>query len=528
MKVKKFFGGPGTGKTTALIGELMKEADVVPLNRICYITFTRAAKREVLDRVKQRFPNAEKNDLLNFHTQHGICFRLLGLKKEQIIDSEDKAAICSDYGIEYLPEDGGSDDDISDFSENGSEGGKLFGCFNKIRLSGMVVNYETLSLLLRQANSRLSSGEAFSVWVEYQKHKRETDKLDFTDMLLNVLEERLCPNMDVLFADEFQDFGKLQYDVYRMWADKAQRVYVAGDDDQSIYTFLAASPEFMLSEVGEEIVLPTNYRTPANIYSYAKALVKRNITRKEKNIVCVNDGGDVVHISSDIIGEDFFERMRSCDARRFFLLRTNYYSQMLADLFIRNGIPFANLHSGTSWSHNLLQINNCVARAQNGQAIPFAEIKEFVVALPSSNILRRGAKKELEEIWVNDSMMFEDWKNKYFSLNGISMGMDELIPFLRITGKQKAIMKAQQSVGFSIISGITNYIGTMHSSKGLEADEVYLFDSLPGKVRAELLETDTLEAERRLYYVACTRARKKLFIIYDFVPKAGSFLREYA
>ena len=100
----------------------------------------------------------------------------------------------------------------------------------------MVSNHIYIS---RNPNSQHVVGILFRL-----EYKEEHKLIDFDDMLLKTLEYGLTPNADFLFVDEFQDFTPLLYKIFNLFKSDIDEVYVAGDDDQTIYNFAGATPDY--------------------------------------------------------------------------------------------------------------------------------------------------------------------------------------------------------------------------------------------------------------------------------------------
>jgi superfamily I DNA/RNA helicase len=100
----------------------------------------------------------------------------------------------------------------------------------------------------------------------YRKFKAAHMLMDFTDLLERLIEqqERL-PALEVLIVDEAQDLSRQQWKLVRALAEKADRTFVAGDDDQAVYTWSGADVESFLSCEGEVKILEQSYRVPAKV-----------------------------------------------------------------------------------------------------------------------------------------------------------------------------------------------------------------------------------------------------------------------
>ena len=90
---------------------------------------------------------------------------------------------------------------------------------------------------------------------------------------------RVAPkNPSVIFADEAQDLNRMQLSLVRKWGRHAEYFIVAGDDDQTIYSFTGATPEAILDpDIPDDhkIILKQSYRVPRAVHRLAEGLIRR-------------------------------------------------------------------------------------------------------------------------------------------------------------------------------------------------------------------------------------------------------------
>ena len=132
----------------------------------------------------------------------------------------------------------------------------------------------------RDYESSTFESEVFQKIFElYEREKKKYNKIDFDDMLIKAF-DLLKENAQVLsivrqvfryiLIDEFQDINKVQFEVIRLIASPQNNIFVVGDEDQSIYGFRGARPDFMLDfdryfEGAKKLVLKNNYRSKRTI-----------------------------------------------------------------------------------------------------------------------------------------------------------------------------------------------------------------------------------------------------------------------
>jgi superfamily I DNA/RNA helicase len=120
---------------------------------------------------------------------------------------------------------------------------------------------------------------------KWGQYKRENGLLDFTDLIETCLRDvALAPHApSVIFADEAQDLNRMQLSLVRKWGERANYFIVAGDDDQTIYSFTGATPEaFLDPDIPDDhkIVLKQSYRVPRAVHRFAEEMIRR-VTRRQ-------------------------------------------------------------------------------------------------------------------------------------------------------------------------------------------------------------------------------------------------------
>ena len=526
-KVKKYLGGPGTGKTFTLLNELDSFLNKgYKYSDICFITFQRATAKEVREKIKLKFNNINKGDLYLYSTQHSICYKLLKIKRNQVVSPDDRFKLCKKYLIEYLKPKKSAEILIE---STNAEGNKIFSLFDRLRSEGNSVTRKTLILSLIEDEIQTNVDRIYNLWKDYLIYKRINDKLDFVDMLQSVIVRKLFPPVKILLVDEFQDFGELQYKVFEFWKSKMEYVTVVGDDDQSIFGFMGNSPKYLINLEGETIVLKENRRNPHNIYEFAKKIISKNKLREQKQIVCLKNGGKVERVDGYTFLSKTLKEIKNNANKKFILARTNYYCRKITDVFLEEGVPFRYMRNDKSpYTPKFKNIFSVFYKIKKKTNINPSEIKEFILSLKSKGLLIRGVKKQLKEgiMDLEEPMPFVNWATKFFSINCYGL---TLLDFLKKTRLESRIQKGILRDAIKLnklyeIKTIDNFIGTFHSSKGLEASEVYIFDTLPSKVSRSLKFNKHIEAERRLYYTALTRTTQKEVLIHNFFD-GDNFLR---
>ena len=284
--------GPGSGKTTVLLCRISRllERGLAKPQEILALTFSKAAAEEM----KSRFENLNGASGVSFGTFHSIFFRILrsryGWNVEQIFQEEERRNILRN-SIEAEKWD------IPDLEEYISQ------FFSQLSL----MNSE-----LEQPNRFTPVGmpveEFRKLYRAYEGYKERHEKLDFDDMLTQcyqllredaAVREYWQRKYKFILVDEFQDVNQAQFACLQILAEKHQNLFVVGDDDQSIYAFRGARPDFLLHfptlyPAAKKVTLNTNYRSTERIVNLAERVIGNNEVRVVKNMQGIGEAGDKV------------------------------------------------------------------------------------------------------------------------------------------------------------------------------------------------------------------------------------------
>lgn len=342
--------GPGSGKTAVITGRIryLIEQCKVPPEQILVITFTKAAAGEM----RLRFQSMMEGRRLpvQFGTFHAVFFSILKhayhYRSDQIISPEWKYAflreILSGYHLR--------EDEEQELMEN------LLGEIS-------VVKNEQLDLAHYYAKC-CGSSQFRDIYQAYDRKLRENRMIDFDDML-TLTYELLTKRPDhlkawqqkfqYLLVDEVQDMNRLQYEILRLLAAPQNRLFLVGDDDQSIYQFRGARPELMRRFVSDyadakQLYLEENYRCGSKIVQVSQNLIAHNKDRFEKRIIAARavTGTVILKEYPSTLKENqaILAKIRERQAAGVplcniaVLFRTNRQSGYLLEKFMEAGIPF--------------------------------------------------------------------------------------------------------------------------------------------------------------------------------------------
>lgn len=534
--------GPGSGKTTVITHRtkhLIEECGV-DSSKILVITFTRAAAREMRERFERLMDG--KPSRVSFGTFHSVFFTIL--KYAYRYDASNIAR--DEQRTQFVKE-------LMDRLELDVEDENEFVSSILTEISsvkGEMVNLE-------HYYAKNCSEEIFKrLYNGYEKKMQQANLIDFDDMLV-MCYELFAQRKDILEAwqgryqyiliDEFQDINRIQYEIVRMLARPEDNLFIVGDDDQSVYRFRGAKPEIMLGfgndyPEAKTVLLGRNYRSTEDIVKPAVRLIEHNKKRYEKEITAERGSGrpiitvackDAMEETQKIVSElQGYVQAGYQLTDIAVLYRTNMNPRLLVERLMEYNIPFhmkdtlpnlyehwitKNILSYIRAAHgdlsraNILQIinrpNRYVSRDSLGeQTVSFEAVKSF---------------------YQDKNWMVERIEQLEYDLKMIKT-MDAWYAHMKEYGerlKQKAQDQTSKPEGVALM--------TMHSSKGLEFQVVYIMDANEGITphRKAMLDAD-MEEERRMFYVAMTRAKDRLHVYYvkeryGRRQEASRFIGEY-
>lgn len=537
-------GLPGTGKTTYLLDTFIHEVEngVRPTD-IAAVTFRRAMASEFRDRIEGRLGDDLAAEGRNHwvRTVHSACFRLLGLSREQVVDDEDRFEVSKAVGVPFRG--GMADDEDEDdrpawmqlSSSSGAElGNRLFDlrshCIQTFRdpATGWR-DTPAISVELRQSlGSSPGLVERFNE--EYERYKRENGLSDFDDMLLDVYRDGVTPPVRVLIEDEYQDKTPLQVAIHRQWAEQTERVYVAGDVQQTLYGFMGTDPSFMTSAINtasETTVLDTSYRFGPDLWEFATGILA------DAGVSDVPDIEPVGESSVERIGMPEYRNVVAdiADEDTLHLVRANYMADTAGDVLKQAGVPFRNARWGVRWSGRMYRLYNASAalvRAVAESADEFGtpdyselsqvDARHLVKPLPAAMFAgQKRTKRKLDVLDATDGDGFADIDlNSWFDPTELHALLDEPTPFDAMNPSavgsddiRERLKEAWRVRDGAPIGDLTHTITTIHGAKGAEADTVFLYDGSTKRIQRDADPT----TEARVWFVGATRAKNQLYVV---------------
>ena len=134
---------------------------------------------------------------------------------------------------------------------------------------------------------------------EYTRYKKTFQYLDFTDLLEMYIERDLSEDVDVACIDEAQDCTPLQWQVLFKAFRNCNRIYIAGDAKQSIYSFNGGDPEILLHLRGQQHFLDKSWRVPTNINKFVNDHIVSDMPDiQHHEWSSAHDGGNIQYITT--------------------------------------------------------------------------------------------------------------------------------------------------------------------------------------------------------------------------------------
>ena len=534
---------PGSGKTTVMLKRLnyLLNEGIDP-SKVLLLTFSKASSIEMKDRFMEY-----EGDLPFFGTIHGLCFKIL----RQINNS-----INLIYGKnEYLIRNKIQKKlkiDITDID-------RILNDISVFKIKDFLGETEDLDFKYNNDNFK----KAYDL---YEKERKKLGLLDFDDLQIEMLKMLLNKDFKDSFqkmythilVDEFQDLDSIQLKIVKEITD-GMNLFAVGDEDQCIYAFRGSDPKGMLDfeEVfdGKKLYLKYNYRSTENIVKYAKEVIKYNKFRNNKDFLANRKGDTKIYkvfpenqeimlldIKNDLLKEEFdsyaiLYRTNSEGLRvKEFLSKENIKFQSKDNYsffksFIARDILSYFEYAYFNDTKALLNIINkpyrFISRSDMSK-ISLGEDIEDVLLDPQKNnyaIIKsrefirnldrlRGMETSRAITFIETTLEYKRYLKEYAkrSFRDFSELEEELYELKEIVSYYKNpldLIKRSKEEDKEINSNIT--LSTIHGVKGLEFDKVFLINAVEG-FTPHSASFDNIEEERRIFYVAITRAKNELNI----------------
>ena len=388
------------------------------------------------------------------------------------------------------------------------------------------------------------------------------------------VKNKLQEKWKYVHIDEYQDTNEVQYEMTKLLVGKDENICVVGDTDQNIYSWRGANIKNIMHFEKDYpntkiVILEQNYRSTKNILEAANSVICKNKYRVPKNLFTEKEEGETINIceaynetnEAIFVADTIKELLKETDPEKIAILyRANFQSRVLEEALLNEQIPYqvlgvkfferkeikdllsyarASLNK-ESWS-DIKRIINVPARgvgkvtlakvfAGQFSLLPtpmqeklnkfyllLEDISEFIKKNKASDSIKHiikttGLEEKLSHGSSDEQEELENMKElvtlaiKYDNIP-YGEGIEKLLEDASLSSDQDTLMHKGKGVRLM----------TVHASKGLEFKYVFitgLEQDLFPHTNTEGKSKEDQEEERRLFYVALTRAEKKLFLSY--------------
>lgn len=556
---------PGAGKTTMLLERIDELSKEINPEKILSLTFSRTQAMDM----KKRFDEKESIDYkTNFMTIHAFCYLVIRNyykrqnRKLKILESDDSYNKYNLIQKIYF--------DINNRTMSNEDLKNFFSYVGYMRNSLSDISY------LKKSDIK----NIEKIYRIYENFKKENFYIDFDDMqtlAYKLLSEdpRLLRSVKNKYKyiqlDEGQDTSLLQFKILEKIVYPENNLMLVADDDQSIYGFRAANPEYLLNftnvfKNAKIITMNENHRSSTQIVNVSDSFIKLNKNRYEKNIFTKNPPKNKVNLVC---------RKDSYDAYKYIinhiedgktnaiLYRNNISSLNLVSFLMEDKIKFA-INSGSYDFFDSIVIKDMekiIYFSENPIDVEvFSDIYYKIKTYLTKEEVRKLEYKPINssifdylyEI-VDDekayNLMDKEKQIKHIKKLTIDRKISYIYSYMGYKDYIKMFSSKYNEVIFNkdlYLESIINFtkglktidefydrvqtyknyvnrnknsniiLSTIHKSKGLEYDNVFIIDLVRNEFPMIVDQDDKeneLEEERRVFYVAMTRARENLHLI---------------
>jgi len=566
--------GAGTGKTNTLahrVVHLLMQG--TPPERILLLTFTRRAALEMTRRAQRIAGETLKAVRLPWSgTFHSVANRLIRINAQRVGLDETFSVLDRGDAADLLDV---ARHELG-FSKVDGDGAKRFPRKDTcLAIYSHRVNTQgSLEATLRDAFPWCEEwvSQLNALFLEYTNKKIANQSLDYDDLLLywhammadEALARDIGANWDHVLVDEYQDTNVLQAEILRRLRPSGAGLTVVGDDAQSIYSFRAACVENILNfslefEQTKTVVLEENYRSTQEILDCANELIGKNLRSKKpkgakpRYVTVADDSAQARYVVTRVLEA----REQGVDLmRQAVLFRSSHHSDVLELELVRRNIPYvkygglkfleaAHVKDALAvlrWADNP---RNRVAAWRALQLLPGVGPKgaeRIFMGFESRSFSWVGlesSSREFNELmqilgnpdthWPGQMQRVREWyapilERKY---DAAEVRAADLVQLERIaeTFDRRESFLAEMALdppsatsdlaGAPLLDEDYLVLSTVHSAKGQEWEAVYLLHVSDGNFPNEFAagKPEQIEEERRLLYVAMTRARASLDLI---------------
>ena len=472
-EVKVLLAQAGSGKTRRLIEEVSEELKTRRPEELAFVTFTRKGAEEGLHRVCSKLM-LEPEDLPYFRTLHSLTFHALNYKANQMFGRLDQRKFNKMYGysVNRCEVDTGRvlptrDSKYLDFYD--------------LERSGALTSKQL-------ADADIELGYYHQLVRKYEEYKAQQHLVDFFDCLIKYVQGGDSLPVKVAMIDECQDITALQWRVIEKAFSRAEKIIVAGDENQSIYSYSGARPDFLISLAKKYPVehLSVSYRIPQSVYRLAKGITDFISDKTDKPFEprLENPEGSITQLPSlerlkNFINAESLEN-NPLETQWYILARNNCFLEEPKRLLEENLIPYWTAEGFFMGGQIMKRLKDYEGFKLEGYGNPKKKedfqrkfgIWDFSLPFTETNLFTEGRK------WV-----YASYIEKY--------GLDKL----------EEMCKWNPQI----------LVSTIHHVKGGEAHNVAIMLDATRKTKGNVFKD--IDEELRVLYVGVTRTKENLYLI---------------
>jgi DNA helicase II / ATP-dependent DNA helicase PcrA len=559
---------PGSGKTHCIISRFiyLVTKKGIDSNKIVLISFTKKSGKEIKDRIKSKLPNQEP---MYVGTIHGLGYRILQkydkINYTVLEESESKEMIK--FVIDNLIEEEKYIEEDINYARTNTHI-----IFDKIYRSYPV----DFKKFLKDNNLEKYTKLINEIYRKYTKKKKEENVVDYNDLMIRFARlldtkkgEQIINEVSYMFFDEYQDVNPIQNYILKKFTKS--NIMVVGDDAQAIYSFRGSNVDFIYKFTdnfndSEVFYLEKNYRSSPSIVDFCQHIISFNTKQFDKTVKSTrekigfkpevkafNSSIDEVKwiISrlknlkettkySDIViltrNNKELEQMELELLKNNFPISKNIGLSLLDKAHVKDFIAFVtiivNPKSSVHWKR-IFSIHKNIGINKANHLLEFSDnvIKSLETLIETNSDYKRNLNyfyeqyKKVKNMKNSRDKLYEI-KNYIYNIhlqksNSNSDGklndLNNLLCFVGDSNLEDFVNNLLLNYELDEKNNESILLSTVHSAKGLEWKHVFLMNmtnqTFPG-FRSKFYkdEIDNIEEERRLFYVAASRAKDNLYI----------------
>lgn len=372
----------------------------------------------------------------------------------------------------------------------------------------------------RKPPAGLEVEQFIEMYEAYEREKNSHNFIDFNDLLLltchiiNAFPQaasKIRKSIKWLTVDEYQDVSPLQHELLKLWLGENRNVCVVGDPAQTIYSFAGASSYDLLqftqefAPISADISLDTDYRSTERIIGLANRVLSASPYRKDyvkmraltkggqrvSKKMFLTDKDEALAVAQDIMSMVRNNKVVPSDCA--VLTRTNAQQDIICKMLCNIGLR---------------------VKVRNDMGVQRTVLDE---AMPSENSANESVSNTSAD--SNTSTDLKVGSNSVLASSVLASSEIQDKP-LKVSDLMRDIPHSEESRMLVPVN-----VSTIHASKGLEFKHVFIIGCSEGLIpfgNESSLDDDNLEEERRLMYVAITRAEKTLQLSYALRREVAS------